>query len=90
MYCPTPSLPKDIMAKYTLLRRSAELLTAQIGFIMDNVTTVKDLSHLGIALQYFPDPVVQMFDPKKSEYDNVKVFKSEILIINVSIMEIFL
>lgn len=85
MICPTPVLPNSTLATYKFIRRSTDPATFQIGFVMDDVPKVQNMSNFPnvIAdLHYFTDPVVQMFEPSKSENENVKVFKSEILIIS--------
>ncbi|CAC5406679.1 PLXNA [Mytilus coruscus] len=78
MFCPSPKL----LTKYRRLRRSTALMTAAIGFIMDNAVNVQNLTGINNQLQYFPDPLVYRFDPDKEDNDNVKLFKSEIVIIN--------
>lgn len=93
MYCLTPQLPVAMVVQYERRQRSTELMRAQIGFIMDNVQDVRDLTTTpGFQgqLQYYPDPEVYKFEPDKSDYDNVKLFKSEIVIINVSCIFIVL
>ncbi|CAC5406678.1 PLXNA [Mytilus coruscus] len=78
MFCPSPKL----LTRYRRLRRSTALMTAAIGFIMDNAVNVQNLTSINNQLQYFPDPLVYRFDPDKEDNDNVKLFKSEIVIIN--------
>ncbi|XP_052083139.1 plexin-A4-like isoform X3 [Mytilus californianus] len=78
MFCPSPKL----LTRYRRLRRSTALMTAAIGFIMDNAVNVQNLTGINNQLQYFPDPLVYRFDPDKEDNDNVKLFKSEIVIIN--------
>ena len=59
---------------------------AQLGFIMDGVLSVRNLSGvegLDASLKYYPNPRVHNF----SEPDSVKVFKGEMLIIEVSCEE---
>lgn len=61
-------------------KRSDPLTEAQIGFIMDGVLSVRNLSGidgLDANLKYYPNPQIFNF----SEPDSVKVFKGEMLII---------
>ncbi|XP_069141265.1 plexin-B-like isoform X2 [Argopecten irradians] len=78
MKCPTPQMSDK---KLERLRRSTKKLYAQIGFIMDNVMAVQNLSHnfpgVDSSLEYFPDPEVFNF----TEQGRVKEFKGEVLII---------
>ncbi|CAC5406684.1 PLXNA [Mytilus coruscus] len=78
MFCPSPKL----LTRYRRLRRSTALMTAAIGFIIDNAVNVQNLTGINNQLQYFPDPLVYRFDPDKEDNDNVKLFKSEIVIID--------
>jgi hypothetical protein len=61
---------------------------AQLGFLMDGVLTVRNLTGiqgLDAVLRYYANPVVFNF----SEPDNTKVFKGEMLIIEVSFWDCF-
>ena len=80
MFCPSPKL----VTRFRRMKRSSKQMTAPIGFIMDNAVNVQNLTGISSQLQYFPDPLVYKFEPDKDEHDNVKLFKSEIVIINVS------
>ena len=81
MCCPSPKL----LTRVRRLRRSTAMVTAAIGFIMDNAVNVQNLTGINSQLQYYPDPSVYKFGPDKENNDNVKLFKSEIVIINVSL-----
>ncbi|CAG2189705.1 PLXNA [Mytilus edulis] len=78
MFCPSPKL----LTRVRRLRRSTAMVTAAIGFIMDNAVNVQNLTGINSQLQYYPDPSVYKFGPDKEDNDNVKLFKSEIVIIN--------
>ncbi|XP_063438884.1 plexin-A4-like isoform X2 [Mytilus trossulus] len=78
MFCPSPKL----LTRVRRLRRSTAKVTAAIGFIMDNAINVQNLTDINSQLQYYPNPQVYKFDPDKEDNDNVKLFKSEIVIIN--------
>ena len=73
-------------------KRSTEQLEAEIGFIMDNVQSVQNLSanfkNVTSTLEYFPDPVVHSFEGEKKS----KQFNGDVLIIKVSsvFMHLFL
>ncbi|XP_033744858.1 plexin-B-like isoform X3 [Pecten maximus] len=82
MKCPTPHMNfHDELERLDRLRRSTQQLSAQIGFIMDNVMSVQNLSHnfpgVASSLEYFPDPQVFNFTEQGGE----KEFKGEVLII---------
>ncbi|VDI64036.1 plexin A [Mytilus galloprovincialis] len=78
MFCPSPKL----VTRFRRLKRSTEKMTVGIGFIMDNAVNVRNLTGINSQLLYFPDPLVYKFEPEKEDNDNVKLFKSEIVIIN--------
>lgn len=84
MKCPTPHM--TFLHGLERLKRSTRQLSAQIGFIMDNVLSVQNLSHnfpdVVSSLEYFSDPLLYNF----TEKDSVKEFKGEVLIIRVSII----
>ena len=84
MICPTPQLPKNAIrsSRSTRGRRSSHL-EVELGFIMDNVDTLRNLSGTGVnsKMQYYPDPVVYNF----SEDNSIKMFKGEVLIFEVSV-----
>ncbi|XP_071156701.1 plexin-A4-like isoform X1 [Mytilus edulis] len=77
MFCPSPKL----VTRFRRLKRSTVKMTAGIGFIMDNAVNVQNLTGINSQLLYFPDPLVYKFEPDKEDNDNVKLFKSEIVII---------
>lgn len=62
------------------LKRGEPIVEAQLGFIMDGVLSVRNLSGvdgLNAKLKYYPNPRIFNF----SEPDSIKVFKGEMLII---------
>ena len=64
------------------VKRVEPISVVQLGFIMDGVLSVRNLSAvdgLDATLKYYPNPRVYNF----SEPDSVKVFKGEMLIIEV-------
>ena len=64
------------------VKRVEPISVVQLGFIMDGVLSVRNLSgvdNLDASLKYYPNPRVYNF----SEPDSVKVFKGEMLIIEV-------
>ncbi|XP_021370944.1 plexin-A1-like isoform X3 [Mizuhopecten yessoensis] len=82
MKCPTPHMTvHDELERVDRLRRSTQQLSAEIGFIMDNVLSVQNLSRnfpdVASSLDYFSDPQVFNF----TEQGGLKEFKGEVLII---------
>ncbi|XP_070193235.1 plexin-B-like [Littorina saxatilis] len=66
--------------KLLRVKRVEPINQAQLGFIMDGVLTLRNLSAvagLEASLKYYPNPRVYNF----SESDSIKVFKGEMLII---------
>lgn len=96
MDCPSPRMPKNFLQMVPTQagleagdqthhtghysRRSVGLV-AELGFSMDKVQSVKNLSNSGVnaRLTYYPDPVVYNF----TEENAVKKFKGEVLIFEV-------
>ena len=91
MECPSPKLPKtvlhlllhprpDVESPGIRSRRSIKL-EADLGFSMDKVKSLEDLSNSGVdaLVMYHPDPVVFNF----TEPNNIKKFKGEVLIFEV-------
>lgn len=79
MICPTPQLPKYVI--HSARGRRAVELEVELGFIMDNVESLRNLSASGVnsKMSYYPDPVVYNF----SEDNSIKRFKGEVLIFEV-------
>ncbi|XP_048257731.1 plexin A3-like isoform X1 [Haliotis rufescens] len=81
MKCPTPSLPRLVRNQVRLKRDAQQKapLVVELGFIMDGVLSVRNLSGSGIdtQLEYYQDPQVYNF----TEKDRTKIFKGEMLII---------
>lgn len=78
MVCPSPQISKSsVHAIFYRTRRSAHM-EVELGFIMDNVEAVKNLSNSSVnaRMLYYPDPVVHNF----SEPNFIKKFKGEVLI----------
>ncbi|ESO91422.1 hypothetical protein LOTGIDRAFT_105554 [Lottia gigantea] len=75
--CPTPPLPP--MRNVVRSKRSTPIVKVQLGFNMDGVLSLTNLTGAGVRniLTYFPDPVVHNF----TEEGNIKTFKGEMLII---------
>ncbi|XP_063422459.1 plexin-A4-like [Mytilus trossulus] len=86
MFCQSPTLLPRVRG----LRQSTTMVTAAIGFIIDNAVTVQNLTGINSQLQYYPDPKVYKFYLNKEDKDNVKLFKSEIVIINVKEQKLLL
>ena len=69
------------------VKRVEPISVVQLGFIMDGVLSVRNLSgvdNLDASLKYYPNPRVYNF----SEPDSVKVFKGEMLIIEVCTLSV--
>lgn len=73
----------DLMeVKLLRVKRVEPIKVVQLGFIMDGVLSVRNLSGaqgLDFHLKYYPNPRVYNF----SEPNNIKVFKGEMIIIEV-------
>ncbi|XP_050412849.2 plexin-B isoform X1 [Patella vulgata] len=78
MKCPTPRLPSTLQ-NVVRTKRSTRIVTVQLGFKMDGVMALRNLTGLGVKsnLAYYPDPVVFNF----TEDNHIKTFKGEMLII---------
>jgi hypothetical protein len=81
MICPSPQISKQsVQGKFHRVKRSS-YFEAELGFIMDNVEAVKNLSNtINNRMMYYPDPLVNNF----SEPSSIKKFKGEVLIFEVS------
>ena len=81
MICPTPEIAES--SAHPRLRRGTHPapLEVELGFIMDNVDSLRNLSGSGMnsRMQYYHDPIVYNF----SEEDSIKKFKGEVLIFEV-------
>ncbi|XP_060592222.1 plexin-A1-like isoform X2 [Ruditapes philippinarum] len=77
MICPSPQISKQsVQGKFHRVKRSS-YFEAELGFIMDNVEAVKNLSNaINNKMMYYPDPLVNNF----SEPSSIKKFKGEVLI----------
>ena len=83
MVCPTPHIPKgSFPGQFYGTKRSIKHVEVDLGFDMDNVDAVKNLSRSGInsMMTYYQDPVVYNF----TEPNAVKKFKGEVLVFEVS------
>ncbi|XP_052280998.1 plexin-B-like isoform X2 [Dreissena polymorpha] len=87
MLCPSPRISRVHLGllNYRIQRHSRQRPTrdvvpmdVQLGFVMDNVMSVRNLSGSGVQSQmtYYPDPIMHNF----SEPNSVKKFKGEVLI----------
>lgn len=78
MECPSPRIPKrTISARYQRSRRMTNL-KVEVGFLMDNVQSVRNLTGSDVKhhIDYYPDPIVFNF----TETNSIKKFKGEVLI----------
>ncbi|KAK3101853.1 hypothetical protein FSP39_006810 [Pinctada imbricata] len=85
MFCPSPTIPvqgeSQTQPSVNLIRlkRSVNMLTAEIGFIMDGVLSVRNLSG-DFPLTYYTDPIVTPFKDEKDGSEIKK--KGDVLIIS--------
>lgn len=81
MLCPSPKIPKIALHEGRGRTRRSPRVEAELGFVMDHVESVQNLSSSGVnsRLLYFPDPIVYNF----TEENHVKKFKGEVLIFEV-------
>ncbi|KAL3853455.1 hypothetical protein ACJMK2_016991 [Sinanodonta woodiana] len=77
MVCASPALSKEILLAHYLWVGHASHMEVDVGFIMDNVQSVHNMSgKLASRLEYYPDPVVYNF----TEPNGIKKFKGEVLV----------
>ena len=82
MICPTPQITDTTAHRLSRRgRRRPPVLEVELGFIMDNVDTLRNLSGTGVnsRMEYYTDPIVYNF----SEDNSIKKFKGEVLIFEV-------
>ena len=82
MICPTPQISDTSAHRLSRRgRRRPPVLEVELGFIMDNVDTLRNLSGTGVnsRMEYYTDPIVYNF----SEDNSIKKFKGEVLIFEV-------
>lgn len=84
MICQSASMLPVNFKTLRQMKRSVKRLSTEIGFIMDSVKSVQNISgyfpDVNNKIQYYDDPVVFNF----TEENQVKIFKGEVLTLKVS------
>ncbi|KAL4225917.1 hypothetical protein ACF0H5_013905 [Mactra antiquata] len=76
MICPSPQITKLNVDGTGYRTKRSDHIEAELGFKMDNVAKVRNLTHLSATMTYYPDPIVHNF----TEQNSIKKFKGEVLI----------
>lgn len=86
MVCPSPQISKQFIEGTNYRTKRSDHIEAELGFKMDSVLKVSNLTHINAKMIYYPDPVVHNF----TEPNAIKKFKGEVLIFEVMIESVYL